>query len=410
MIDATRRTALTALLLVTATLPVSAGEPSAWTQRLDLGGDLRLRHDTQWRTEGTNAQKFHRNRERIRLRLNMKFKTTESTEVGVRLVTGQGLPNSTNQTLDGHATAKNIYVDRAYATWQALDGLEITGGKFKNPLFTSQLVWDSDINLEGLTESFVTQTGGGTEVFAHLGQWVIEEVNVKDTNKDPALLAYQVGATIKPEDNVTVKLGTTYYDFLNLDVLTWAAGRLDDRGDFLGANEAHSQQMIFDADGRLLNTFGCWEAQAEVKVAAGAQPLAVFGSFVRNLDADVATLVDRGVDPGDSDPAELSAYGGDPRDSGWLAGASVGAKKKRGDWSLKYQYQEIEDYAFPAIFVDSDVHGGGTNNRGHLVQVRYRLADNIQAQATGFVTERQDERKDGRKDEDRIQLDWIISF
>ena len=38
------------------------------------------------------------------------------------------------------------------------------------------------------------------------------------------------------------------------------------------------------------------------------------------------------------------------------------------------------------------------------------LADNIQASATGFFTEREDEDKDGKKDEDRVQLDLIIKF
>ena len=70
----------------------------------------------------------------------------------------------------------------------------------------------------------------------------------------------------------------------------------------------------------------------------------------------------------------------------------------------------MEDYAFPAVFVDSDFHGGGTNNKGHYIQGRYFLADNIQARATSFFTERDDESKEGQKDEDRVQLDIIINF
>jgi len=27
----------------------------------------------------------------------------------------------------------------------------------------------------------------------------------------------------------------------------------------------------------------------------------------------------------------------------------------------------LEDYAFHAVFVDSDFHGGGTNNKGHYI-------------------------------------------
>ena len=38
------------------------------------------------------------------------------------------------------------------------------------------------------------------------------------------------------------------------------------------------------------------------------------------------------------------------------------------------------------------------------------VAQDIQARATGFITERSDESKDGQKDENRIQLDVILSF
>jgi hypothetical protein len=118
----------------------------------------------------------------------------------------------------------------------------------------------------------------------------------------------------------------------------------------------------------------------------------------------------KGVDPGNSDPSDLAVYGNDDRETAWLLGLSVGKKKKKGDWYAKYHYQELEDYAFPAVFVDSDFHGGGTNNRGHYVNCTYLLTDNIQAKATGFFTQRDRENKDGKKDEDRVQLDIVINL
>ena len=85
-------------------------------------------------------------------------------------------------------------------------------------------------------------------------------------------------------------------------------------------------------------------------------------------------------------------------------------QKKKGDWHVQCFYQKLEDYAFPAVFVDSDVHGGGTNNKSHYVQGAYFLADNIQAKVIGFFTKREDEDKDGKKDEDRIQFDIMVNF
>ena len=72
--------------------------------------------------------------------------------------------------------------------------------------------------------------------------------------------------------------------------------------------------------------------------------------------------------------------------------------------------EQLADLPIKVHFFDSDFHGGGTNNKGHLVQGVYCLADNIQAKATGFFTERENEDKDGKKDEDRIQLDLIVKF
>ncbi|MBW1677746.1 MAG: putative porin, partial [Deltaproteobacteria bacterium] len=188
-------------------------------------------------------------------------------------------------------------------------------------------------------------------------------------------------------------------------------GDLTDTASFIGYNHKHSQQMIFDSDEKLLNEFGCWELGAKLKIKDVLPvPISLFGSYVKNQEADIDELMEKGVDPGDSDPAKLEKYSGDDRDSGWLVGLSVGNKKKKGNWYAKYHYQELEDYAFPAVFVDSDFHGGGSNNKGHYVQGRYFIRDNIQARATGFFTKREDESKDGKKDEDRIQLDIVIAF
>ena len=385
-----------------------------WVEKIDFYGDLRLRHDTQWRNErepGGEEDSYHRNRERFRFRFGAKAQTTETTEVGFRLASGSGFQNTTNQSFDEHARGKHIFIDRAYAVWKPTDRITIAGGKHKNPLFTSHLVWDPDVNPEGVSETVRLHVNDRFSIFGNLGQWFIEELNVKDSNSDPVLLAFQLGTSIKLDKSIKLVLALSYYDFLNLDDLEWEDGVLSDKEEFLGYNNKHGQQMVFDDEGRLLNEFGCWELGAELKFKKILPvPFSVFGSYIKNADADIDELINRGVDPGDSDPARLMGYSGDDRDSGWQIGLSVGNKKKKGDWHMKYFYQELEDYAFPAVFVDSDFHGGGTNNKGHYIQGRYYLRDNIQGRATGYFTRREDDSKDGKKDEDRLQLDIILAF
>ncbi|MBW2646580.1 MAG: putative porin [Deltaproteobacteria bacterium] len=117
---------------------------------LKWSGDLRLRHDTQWRE--TDSDDYDRNRERFRLRFGFTTKPTETTKLGVRLASGSGYQNTTNQSYDGHARGKEIFIDKAYASWKPADFFKITGGKHKNPLLTTPLVWDPDVNPEGYSE------------------------------------------------------------------------------------------------------------------------------------------------------------------------------------------------------------------------------------------------------------------
>jgi len=382
-----------------------------WIYRIKPFGDLRIRHDTQWRE--TDSANYDRNRERFRLRFGFKAETSDDTEVGVRLASGSGFQNTTNQSFDDHARGKDVFIDQAYAKWQQSDHLTLVGGKHGNPLFTTPLVWDPDVNPEGVSELLSFDVNEGVAIFANLGQWFVEELNLTTSNSDPTLLAFQLGSQIKPSEKATVVLGATYYDYLHLENLEWESGVLSDPESFLGYNQAHGQQMVFDDQGNLLNEWKCLELAAEVKFKELLPvPFSIFGDYVKNFDADIGELVSKGsvALAVDSDPADLLAYGGDDRDTGWLLGFGLGNKKKRGDWYFRYHYQVLEDYAFPAVFVDSDFHGGGTNNEGHYLHGRYFLADNIQAAATCFLTEREDEAKDGKRDEDRIQLDVIVSF
>jgi hypothetical protein len=210
---------------------------------------------------------------------------------------------------------------------------------------------------------------------------------------------YQGGITLKPNKNVSLDVGATYYNFRNLDVL-------EEGQSFTGYNADHSQCMVYDADGKLLNEFNCIEFTAKFKAKNVLPvPMSVFMSYIKNNDADITRLRNRGVDADD-----LDAYGSDDRDTGYQFGFSIGAKKKAKDLYVQYFYQVLEDYAFPAAFVDSDFHGGGTNNKGHRVKANYFLSKNVYLQGVFFFTQRENEAKDGQKDENRVQLDAIIKF
>ena len=52
----------------------------------------------------------------------------------------------------------------------------------------------------------------------------------------------------------------------------------------------------------------------------------------------------------------------------------------------------------------------GRAAEGHRAKINYFLKDNIYLQGAFFFTERENEDKDGQKDEDRAQFDVIFKF
>jgi hypothetical protein len=387
----------------------SSGLPG-WVSKIRPFGDLRLRHDTQWKDKDSGNDST-RNRERFRVRFGLKSEITEDTEVGIRLASGSGFQNTTNQSFDSHARGKDIFIDRVYAKWKANKNFTLVGGKHKNPLFTTPLVWDPDVNPEGAAQTLNFGVNENVDLFANFGQWFVEELSGE--NSDPTLLAFQFGTRIEPSEDTSIQLGATYYEFFKMDRFTHDSDDINDNTTFIGYNDNTGQQLVFDDEGKLVNEWRCLELGGKVKFKSLLPvPFSIFGDYIKNFEADIDELIAKGDGTlsGVQNPANLMAYGSDDRDMGWLMGFDLGNKKKKGDWYLKYHFQVLEDYAFPAVFVDSDFHGGGTNNRGHYLHGRYFLTDNIQARATGFITERDSESKDGKSDEDRIQLDVVFSF
>ena len=87
-------------------------------------------------------------------------------------------------------------------------------------------------------------------------------------------------------------------------------------------------------------------------------PLAVFGDYVYNDDAD-------------------------EYDSGYIAGISLGKAKGKGSWQLAYQYEQLDANATLGLVTDSDFMGGGTDGKGSKYSATYML-DNNWAIAAGY--------------------------
>ncbi len=346
-----------------------AQESLSWAERVQVKGDLRYRYQNG-DVEGTlssGGEGSTRNRQRIRARPAIIAKLPSNIEVGFGLATGSDDPVSTNQTLGSGGSTKGINLDLAYFEWQALDGLYLAGGKFKNALLRvggNGLLWDGDWRPEGVQLRYDT---GGMFFANALGTWLESDSN----NADEFAYGGQAGLRWSGEGlNVTV--GAGYYD---ID----AAGRecFYDSGDCFG--------NTVNPDGTYAFDFQELEVFTEVGFELFGLPAAFFADLVQNTDAKAL-------------------------DTAYALGLKLGKAKKRGGWQFGYVYQDLEADAVLGLLTDSDFSGGGTDSEGHKVSFKYATTDQTTVGLTYFATEHQDSQGFVNNfqpyDVDTLQLDF----
>lgn len=372
-----------------------------------VGGDLRLRFDLQGRDTGAGVFDWKRQRGRFRLRLGLTFEPSEHLEVGFRLASGSGVQNSTNQTFGEYGRAKYIFIDRAYAVWKPTRNLTFTGGRYPNPLETGSLVWDSDVNWEGLAARFTWPAETG-EVFLQAASFFLDDVKSGDLAQ-PLLVAYQAGGEKEVGDSLTLTAAVTKYDFINLE--TYRVEDLADPESFVGYNHRHGQQMLFDSSGRLLNRFSPVELRIELGLRKWSHlPFTFFGHVISNVSADLSSWLEQAVPNAAGDPAALRAYGDEDRSFGYQVGIRFGQSRQSRHLFGEYAYQVLEDYAFPAVFSNSDFYDGYPNNRGHALSFGYNLSRRVTLVNSIFFVQREDVAKDGVRSDRRWLADLLVRF
>lgn len=167
-------------------------------QGIKITGDLRLRYE-HLNLSGNTKDKADEDRFRTRLRIGGIWQVpSENWEIGAGIATGSNTPNSTstNATWGEGAPGANpayLYLDYAYAkhTWKLGDGedhiLSLTAGQQKNPYLNGGILWDSDVNLPGLTAQYQNDTLFGETLggFASTGWYMIRgDQNPNQTDKE----------------------------------------------------------------------------------------------------------------------------------------------------------------------------------------------------------------------------------
>src|SRR6266403_1326503 len=366
---------------------------------LELYGDVRVRYEYRGgRTADNNLATEddwqERERERYRLRIGLRGTLADDWFFGVRLETSNKR-NSTNVTFGGDGStgpfAKDddgMFVGQAYLGYKGFKDITLTVGRMPQPLVTTLMTWDADINPEGLaeqwkhtfnlefgaansvaaSEGYSKEGGKGSvaptpsepfklkiDVFANFAQFVYDDANPENPigprstttgqtgrvrgnqlipNTDAFLLAWQVGARVTFPKNIYVQLAPTLYNYTG-------------NGDTFNIHFQGGSPFVTNAASLAQNQTGInslliYDMPWEIGWKLGELPMHIFGDFSANLEGD------------DRATAALHPGFGDERYA-YQVGAGVGQLKVKHDWQIDIAYQHSEQYALDPNLVDDDI-------------------------------------------------------
>lgn len=365
----------TALILTLGSTarPVMAQEKKSWTDAITVSGDFRIRHEGFYNQKtATGADVPARNRERVRGRLGLNATINPSTSCGLRLATGTpGDPISTNQSLDNFFERPPFTLDRAYIRLQfkattAPIMFSTDIGRFANPAYkASELVWDDDLNPNGITEK-LTVTGKNTlkQFEVILMQYTVKEVSA---GKDAGMIGAQARLALAPSQKVEVAFGVGDYKYFQTDVIATAKNSqvVGADGGPVGNRVVKTGMTItgFLSRFNMVNLAG----EVTIKTNAPAYPVRLFGDIVINTQAR-------------ADAA------GNKDQTGLYAGVAIGRASNPGEVSLTGTYVRVRQDATLSTFSFSDVPADG--RQGGMVKFSAPILPKTVVTLTGIVTKK----------------------
>jgi len=410
---------------VEKTVPLEKSSADKWklstsTTQMELYGDIRLRYQYNGgETKSTGpvaapgsgiagtSDWQERERERYRLRLGLRGTLLDDWFFGLRLETSAN-SRSTNVTFGDDTSSSSaggggpfakgsdvVYVGQAYGGYKGFPDFTFTAGRMPNPLVTTRMDWDPDINPEGLAEQWKhTFVFGGEalpppvfskdgkavaspppqpflklDLFANFAQFVYDDANPENPlgarattganggiqlvpNTDAFLCAWQIGARLNFPHNFYFQLAPTLYNYTG-------------NGDTFNVHYVGGDPHLTNADSLATNQTGInsllvFELPAEFGWKAWGLPMRLYGDFATNFEAD-----QRATAAGQSGQgSQRYAY---------TLGLGVGQLKKKNDWQIDVWYQHAEQFALDPNLIDDDWFNGQLNIHGVGVTAAYNL-------------------------------------
>ena len=411
---------------VEKSVPVEKSAADKWKlstsiTEMELYGDIRLRYqynggetnNTPVAPPGAGVAGTHdwqeRERERYRLRLGLRGTLLDDWFFGLRLETNAS-SRSTNVTFGDDTSSSSaggggpfakgsdvVYVGQAYGGYKGFPDFTFTAGRMPNPLLSTRMVWDPDINPEGLAEQWkhTWAIGGGAppppvfskdgknvappppsepwlkiSAFANFAQFVYDDSNPENPlgarstttanggtqlvpNTDAFLLAWQVGAKFDFPHILYFQLAPTLYNY---------TGNGDTFNIHYQGGDPHLTNSASLAQNQTgINSLLVFDLPAEIGWKAWGLPMRLFGDFATNFEG-----------------GERASAAGQPGQGSqryaYTIGLGIGQLKKKNDWQIDLWYQHAEQFALDPNLIDDDWFNGQLNIHGVGITAAYNLS------------------------------------
>ena len=349
-------------------VPPALALNAAPRSRLDISGDFRLRYEGNYGDDDVPDWQ----RGVLRARLGATYVVNERLTIGGRLATGDpDDPNSSDVTLSNFADDFDVSLDAAYAKLSFADAT-FWGGKFQLPFTRTDLVWDGDVNPQGIGANYAMPLGGGALKLSGLYFLVDQSV----AGSDSSMLGAQLGFDLPVTEDIRAELAAGWYDY----ALPGVAGA--DAGDL--------RSNLIGPDGRYVSDFDLVDVIASLTFRGQESwPLRLTTEYVRNLGARTSG------------------------DTGYSIELFAGKTSGRGDWRVGYGYSVAEVDAVLAAF-SHDNTTIATNYRQHALVFDYAITKDVILDATLYHYRPYDAAFSGVNDPDdwldRLRLNVLVTF
>jgi len=415
-----------------------------WVNNFKFSGDIRFRVENDHFAEDNQPQSYlnynavnsaggitragvnayvntteDRLRERLRLRLGVDVKVTDGLTAGIRLATGSLTePVSTNQTLGQSGNRYQFAVDQAYlrydahfnSTSQALPWMSVTLGRMPNPFVSTDLVWDPDLQFEGMAATWRYAFGTSpSHVFLTAGAFPLQEVEL--STRDKWLYGGQLGLNMPWDSGAKASISAAYYSFSHITgklnapgstLLNYTAPQFFQKGNttFDILNDTDTTTNLF----ALAPEYREADVNAMIDIPVFSHLFSIMADYVSNLGYDQKrVLTQAGFTSLDqvTDPNQRLAF--DKMTNGYQVEFAFGSARtgKRGNWRAALNYKYLERDAVVDAFTDSDFHLGGTGAKGYTLKadwwfldrswfsVRYISSDEIKHYGPAYLDSKQ---------------------